>query len=118
MNDTTMWWVLAGALVALELATGTFYLLMLAVGMAAAALAAHAGAGTAVQLVCAAVGGVRAVLGAAVRPARSQGDDGAGADRGGGVSAQSWRVDAGSGGRWVRCDLAGAAGGVFGQHRV
>ena len=35
MNDTTMWWVLAGTLVALELATGTFYLLMLGLGAVA-----------------------------------------------------------------------------------
>ena len=39
----TWWWVAAGVLVAAELATGTFYLLMLALGAAAAALAAHAG---------------------------------------------------------------------------
>ena len=40
---STVWWVVAGVLVAVELATGTFYLLMLALGAAAAALAAHAG---------------------------------------------------------------------------
>mgnify|MGYP006147005675 CR=1 FL=1 len=54
MADSTLWWLLAGAVVALELFTGTFYLLMLALGMAAGALAAHAGAGLAVQLVVAA----------------------------------------------------------------
>ncbi len=32
-----LWWVLAGVLVAVELATGTFYLLMLALGAATAA---------------------------------------------------------------------------------
>jgi membrane protein implicated in regulation of membrane protease activity len=63
MSDSTLWWLLAGSAIALELFTGTFYLLMLAVGMAAAALAAHAGAGTAVQLVCAAVVGSAAVVG-------------------------------------------------------
>ena len=45
MADSTVWWLLAGAAVAVELMTGTFYLLMLAIGLAAAALAAHAGAG-------------------------------------------------------------------------
>ena len=50
----TLWWLAAGLLVAAELATGTFYLLMLALGAAAAALAAHLGAGTAVQWVAAA----------------------------------------------------------------
>lgn len=43
MADSTWWWLLAGAMVALELFTGTFYLLMIAVGIAAAAIAAHAG---------------------------------------------------------------------------
>jgi membrane protein implicated in regulation of membrane protease activity len=63
MADSTLWWLLAGATVAIELFTGTFYLLMLAVGMVAAALAAHAGVGTATQLVVAAVVGSAAVVG-------------------------------------------------------
>lgn len=63
MSDSTLWWLLVGAAVALELFTGTFYLLMLAVGMVAAALAAHAGAGLSVQLIVAAVVGSSAVFG-------------------------------------------------------
>jgi membrane protein implicated in regulation of membrane protease activity len=63
MNDTTMWWVLAGALVALELVTGTFYLLMLGLGAVAGALAAMAGYNISTQLVAAAlVGGAGALL--------------------------------------------------------
>lgn len=62
MENTTAWWLLAGALVALELVTGTFYLLMLAVGVAAGAVAAHLGWGLTAQLVAAAVVGVAAVL--------------------------------------------------------
>ncbi|MFM7532327.1 MAG: NfeD family protein [Rubrivivax sp.] len=46
----TLWWVLAGLLVVAELLTGTFYLLMIALGAAAAALAAHAGTSTAAQI--------------------------------------------------------------------
>jgi membrane protein implicated in regulation of membrane protease activity len=57
MNDATMWWVLAGGLVAFELASGTFYLLMLGLGAGAAALAAMAGFGTITQLVAAAIVG-------------------------------------------------------------
>jgi membrane protein implicated in regulation of membrane protease activity len=57
MAESTVWWLLAGAAVAVELVTGTFYLLMLAIGLAAAALAAHAGAGLSLQLVVAAVVG-------------------------------------------------------------
>ena len=50
-----MWWIAAGTLVALELATGTFYLLMLAAGCAAGAVAAHAGMGSTAQVVTAAL---------------------------------------------------------------
>jgi membrane protein implicated in regulation of membrane protease activity len=61
MADSTIWWLLTGAAVAIELVTGTFYLLMLAIGMAAGALAAHADASAAVQLVTAALIGGGAV---------------------------------------------------------
>jgi membrane protein implicated in regulation of membrane protease activity len=37
IEGPTFWWVLAGTLVAVELATGTFYLLMLALGAVAGA---------------------------------------------------------------------------------
>ena len=57
MDESTVWWLMAAALVALELFTGTFYLLMLALGSAAAALAAHAGAGGSAQFVAAALVG-------------------------------------------------------------
>lgn len=53
----TAWWIAAGVLVALELATGTFYLLMLALGAVAGALAAHAAGGLTAQIVAAAVVG-------------------------------------------------------------
>lgn len=62
LADSTIWWLLAGAAVALELVTGTFYLLMLAVGMTAAALAAHLGASVMLQIVVAAVVGGGAVV--------------------------------------------------------
>ncbi len=55
MAESTLWWLLAGALIALELLTGTFYLLMLSLGLVGAALAAHLGAAVPVQLVVAAV---------------------------------------------------------------
>ncbi len=62
MQDSTLWWLATGATVGLELVTGTFYLLMLAVGTAAAAIAAHAGASVTVQLVAAAVVGSGAIV--------------------------------------------------------
>ena len=36
MAESTIWWLLTGTAVAVELITGTFYLLMLAIGLAAA----------------------------------------------------------------------------------
>ena len=58
MAESTLWWLLAGSAVAIELATGTFYLLMLGIGMVAAALAAHLGLSITGQLLtAAAVGG-------------------------------------------------------------
>ncbi len=61
MTESTIWWVIAGVAVAIELVTGTFYLLMFSIGMAAGAVAAHLGAGTTVQLLVAAVVGAGTV---------------------------------------------------------
>lgn len=57
MHPATAWWVAAGVLVAIELGLGTFYLLMIALGMCAAAIAAHLGLGLAGQLGAAALVG-------------------------------------------------------------
>jgi len=57
MSPSTFWWVAAGVAVAAELATGTFYLLMFALGLAAAALAALLGFKLPGQLVMAALVG-------------------------------------------------------------
>jgi membrane protein implicated in regulation of membrane protease activity len=76
MTDWMSWLVAAGVLVIAELFTGTFYLLMIAVGLGAGALAALGGASGPVQtLVAAAVGLVAtAVLHRSRfgRPARSE----------------------------------------------
>ena len=61
MAESTIWWLLAGTAVAVELATGTFYLLMLGIGMAAAAIAAHLGLSVTGQILMAAVVGGGAV---------------------------------------------------------
>ena len=57
----TIWWLATGALVVAELATGTIYLLLLALGAAAGALAAHLGLGSEGQMVTAALVGGGAV---------------------------------------------------------
>ena len=60
LSAATLWWVAAGIAVAAELATGTFYLLMIALGLAAGAVAAHAGLSSTWQVVCAALLGAAA----------------------------------------------------------
>jgi membrane protein implicated in regulation of membrane protease activity len=55
MAESTIWWLLAGTAIGVELVTGTFYLLMVALGLAAAALAAHAGMSLTAQIVIAAL---------------------------------------------------------------
>ena len=57
LSSASMWWIAAGVAVAAELATGTFYLLMIALGLAAGAVAAHLGMAQPIQLVAAAIVG-------------------------------------------------------------
>jgi membrane protein implicated in regulation of membrane protease activity len=76
-----MWWLLAGGAVAAELLTGTFFLLMIASGMVAGALAAHAGAGLVAQLVVAAAVGGGAVVACYLFKRRRPSDKPARADR-------------------------------------
>ena len=58
MADWMDWLVAAGVLVVLELFTGTFYLLMIAIGLAVGGIVALAGAGTPLQAIAAAIVGV------------------------------------------------------------
>jgi len=60
LSAATVWWVAAGVAVAAELATGTFYLLMIALGLAAGAVAAHLGLSSTLQIVAAAAVGAAA----------------------------------------------------------
>ena len=55
LSNASFWWVAAGAAIAAELATGTFYLLLFALGLAAGAIAAHLGLNLNGQIVAAAV---------------------------------------------------------------
>lgn len=72
LDNSTLWWIAAGALVGIELLTGSFYLLMLALGMAASAIAAHLGLGSTAQWVVAAlVGGGAAIVWHLKRPQAS-----------------------------------------------
>jgi membrane protein implicated in regulation of membrane protease activity len=74
MDHATAWWIATGLLVALELTSGSFYLLMLAIGTAAGALATHPGLPFPAQLVAAAaIGGAAVALWHRRRAARPSG---------------------------------------------
>ena len=99
MTESTIWWLLAGGAVAVELMTGTFYLLLIALGLAAAALAAHAGTPLTVQmLVAAVVGGGTVVVwhwkrSKSVRPATAQANRDLQMDIGETVHVTHWNED-------------------------
>jgi membrane protein implicated in regulation of membrane protease activity len=57
LSTPTLWWIAAGVAVAAELASGTFYLLMMALGLAAGAVAAHLGLPLSAQVIVAALVG-------------------------------------------------------------
>lgn len=62
MAEWTVWFVLAGVTVALEMFTGTFYLLMIGIGLAAGGLAALGGMPAQEQFAVAAIIGVIATV--------------------------------------------------------
>ena len=125
---STLWWVLAGALVIAELLTGTFYLLMLALGSVAAAVAAHAGAGGSAQFVAAAlVGGGATALwhfkrASAPRSAPAASNADVNMDIGQTVQVPAWQADgkarvAYRGAAWT-VRHAGPTAPAEGEHRI
>ena len=127
MSESTIWWLLAGAAVGIELVTGTFYLLMLAIGLAAAAIASHLGLALTGQLVTAAVvGGGAVVLWHYVRgdqpgnlPAQSNAD--VHIDIGEAVFVDAWNADGTAnvnyrGSNWAAITRGQAP--TAGQHRI
>lgn len=62
MTIWMIWLAVAGILVAIEIFTGTFYLLMIAIGLAAGGLTAMAGAHFAMQVIVAGLVGVLVML--------------------------------------------------------
>ena len=99
MNESGIWWLLAGAVVVAELVTGTFYLLMMALGLVAAALGAHAGLElTAQVLIAALVGGGAVALWYLQRsrqpkPLPASANRDVNLDIGGEVMVGEWRSD-------------------------
>jgi len=128
MAQSTWWWVAAGIAVAVELGTGTFYLLMVAIGLAAGAIAAHAGAGAAGQLAAAAIVGGGAVAGLhfnrrkAPSPAAARANPDVNTDIGETVSVAAWEPDGTAsvqyrGARWTVVATPGSRR-VAGMHRI
>ncbi len=99
LSGATWWWIAAGVLVGAELASGTFYLLMLALGMAAGALGAHAGLALTAQLVLAAVVGGGAIVAWRAKRSRDPAPEPAASNRnvnldiGSHVHIEQWNAD-------------------------
>ena len=128
MAESSIWWAAAGLAVALELATGTFYLLMIAFGLAVGAVAAHLGAGLSLQMVVAAVAGGALVLvlhysrKSLVKPARAEANRDVNMDIGGTVQIDAWGADGTAqvqyrGAAWSVAAQDGISR-VLGQHRI
>ena len=96
MSDWSYWLIGAGALIVAELFIGTFYLLMIALGLLAGALAAWLGASGALQTLIAALVGIAATVllrrSRYARPGRGQAanDPSVNLDIGGRVTVTQW----------------------------
>jgi membrane protein implicated in regulation of membrane protease activity len=130
MEASTFWWIAAATLVIAELLTGTIYLLAVAAGGIAGALAAHAGLGLTAQIViAAAVGTITTLLWhfskarqrrAEIAPAASNAD--VNQDIGAQVQVDAWNADGTAqinyrGAQWTVIAVQNADR-ASGQHRV
>ena len=128
MEESTIWWLLAGGVIVAELLTGTFYLLMVALGLTAAALVAHADLPLTGQIVTAAVVGGGAVVAWHYAKRKRPGDPSARADRsvnldvGETIAIDSWNADGTTtvkyrGATWTAIHRPGVTPST-GMHRV
>jgi membrane protein implicated in regulation of membrane protease activity len=129
MAESTLWWLIAGGAIAVELLTGTFYLLMLAIGLAAAAVSAHLGWSQTMQIVVAAVVGGGAVVGWHVRQTRrgnlepsAQANANVNLDIGETLQIDAWKADGTAdvhyrGAHWTAIHRPGVSPSA-GTHRV
>lgn len=100
MQPSYIWFLLAVLLVIAELTTGTFYLLMIAIGLVAGGIAAVAGSAFHVQTVLAAAVAVIAIVllrrsrfGRSRRRAAAARDPDVNLDIGEEISVQEWHAD-------------------------
>ena len=128
MDESTIWWLAAGIVVVAEMLTGTFYLLMMAVGLVAAALAAHMGLSSALQIIVAALVGGGAVVAWHFARRKRPGDPSPRADRsvnmdvGETILIESWNPDGTTtvkyrGAMWTAIHRPGVTPST-GMHRV
>lgn len=128
MTQSTVWWLVAGGLVAVEMFTGTFYLLMLSLGVGAGAVAAHFGLGLTAQFLMAAVVGGGAVIAWHIRQIRRNSEPPAQAnvnvnlDIGEAVHIERWNADGTAdvqyrGARWTAIHRVGVLPSA-GAHKV
>jgi len=128
LSAATLWWVAAGIAVAAELATGTFYLLMIALGLGAGAVAAHAGLPATWQVTAAALVGAAATAlwhwkrASQPRSAPPELNRDVNLDIGERVQVEAWGSDGTArvnyrGTQWT-ARLAPGAARVAGEHRV
>jgi membrane protein implicated in regulation of membrane protease activity len=122
------WWIAAGLLVLLELASMTFYLLMLAVGAVAGAIAAQAGMTLTGQMVVGAIVGTVAVIAGYYWRKRRPGDPSVRAERsvnldiGEIIRIEAWNADGTAtvryrGAAWT-AELRPGCARASGSHRV
>ena len=129
MADSTFWWLVAGTLVAAELLTGSFYLLMLALGLAAGAVAAHLGLAGTAQIVAASLVGAGATIVWHFKRPQATSTAHAGSNRdvnldvGETVQVEAWRPDGSTsvryrGAQWSAVPAPGSNAGSTGSHRI
>ena len=128
MADSTLWWLACGALVAVELLTGSIYLLMLALGLGAGAVAAHLGLSGNLQVLTAALVGAAATVAWHLRRPHATATADAGTRRdvnldvGETVQVEHWQPDGHTtvkyrGAAWQATGVPGQAGQP-GPHRI
>ena len=93
LSAAIWWWLAAGALVLAELFVGSFYMLMLALGCVAGALAAHGGVGYSMQMVVAAVVGAGTTAVWHYRRARAPRSAPVESNRDAGYRGSDWNVE-------------------------
>jgi membrane protein implicated in regulation of membrane protease activity len=124
MSITTWWWLACLALVGAELVTGTFYLLMAALGLAAGALLSYADTTLTQQITVAALVSAGAVVSwHAYRLRTRQAHDNDPMDVGQTVNVTAWQADGTArvhhrGADWTALPAPGHAAGTLGVHTI